>query len=366
MESLPPDKIGRVADVFEISSGLSSNAWAAVRASYRLAGGRGPLTALYNSLRRHSDFSSTGPLMCLLARDLERTELGKHNPLVVAHPMLASFLKERAFLFYQHGEIVAPSESLVPGVQSILVPLSETADAFLAAGVPEQSVVVTGLCIEPGLVEIAEAAFEARLERLSNHDPMCGAFFSSGAEPRRHVELLASAAVAACLAGGRAQLFARRNGRLARIASAKFRAAGIELQVLTEPLDNERPLPGAVLFCYDSRPHLNQLTENRFNDFDYFVAPAHERSSWAIGLGLPMFVVDQPIGSYAPLNSAFVLNRGVAKTLRGREDAEGFGQTLARLRTTGRLQQMAEAGRGKFDVNGFWFIAEYLSRTLQG
>ncbi len=115
-----------------------------------------------------------------------------------------------------------------------------------------------------------------------------------------------------------------------------------------------------MLCLYDGRRELNQLTERLFGGFDYVMAPSHERTNWALGLGLPMFVVDPPLGSFSPLNRQFLLTCSVAKIISDQGQASGFGETLARLRRSGELRAMAEAGWRRFDTQGFRHIAEML------
>jgi hypothetical protein len=111
---------------------------------------------------------------------------------------------------------------------------------------------------------------------------------------------------------------------------------------------------------FDDRRQLDGLTARLFDRFDYFVAPSHERSNWALGLGLPMFVVDPPLGSFSPLNREFVLAASVATILAGRAESLDFGGKLGELRARGGLAEMARAGWGRFDIRGFVNIAQFL------
>jgi hypothetical protein len=343
VECLPPDRIGSVSDVFAETSGAARAAWGLARSVYR-GGGRSPtLSALYNRLRARGDYNRGGTLQGVMGRPLRRLYVDDPLPLVVAHPVLAAVLNDKRNLFYQHGELAAPRESWVKGRHRTIVPTAHTADAFIAAGIDAESLFVSGLCIEPALVEQAEAAFNARLDRLVGSSPLCGAFLSSGAEPRRHVESLAAAARSVVAAGGRALVFARRGGALMTRLS-RTRGEG----------------PGLTLCLYDGRQELNQLTERAFADFDYFVAPAHERTHWALGLGLPMFVVGPSLGSFSPLNRELLLAARVAATIDTEHAAASFGETLGKLCQAGELRAMAEAGWGRFDTRGFHNIAEML------
>ncbi len=343
VDCLPPDGVGTVTDVFTEASGAARAAWVLARSVYQ-GGGRNPaLSALYNRLRARGDYNRGGTLQGVMGRPLRRLYVDDPAPLVVAHPALAAILRDKRNLFYQHGELAAPRESWVKGRHRTIVPTAGTADAFIAAGIDVASLFVSGLCIEPALVEQAEVAFNARLDRLAGPAPLCGAFFSSGAEPRRHVESLAAAAASVVAAGGRALVFARRGGALMTRLARKGGEG-----------------PGLTLSLYEGRQELNDLTGGSFADFDYFVAPAHERTHWALGLGLPMFVVAPSLGSFSPLNRELLLASRVAATIDDESAAASFGATLGKLHETGELHAMAEAGWGQFGIRGFHNIAEML------
>ena len=103
-----------------------------------------------------------------------------------------------------------------------------------------------------------------------------------------------------------------------------------------------------------------------FPFFDFFVAPSHERTNWALGLGLPLFIVGPCIGPFAPLNQAKLLDVGVAKVIDSSEQAVRFGDDLTDLMRSGQLAAMANAGWGKQSIDGFAKIAEFLSNQYAG
>jgi len=366
VECLPRECVGAVADVFTETTGIACSAWRLARYVYESAGASGTYTSVYNRVRKRSDYNRSGLLLSAMGRPLRKLYLRNPNLLVVAHPVLAAILKDKANLVYQHGEVTAPRESWVRGRHRVLVPLSSTADAFIAAGLPSSSLFVSGLCIEPALVAWAETAWRTRLDRIAGSDRLCGAFFSSGAEPQEHVESLAAAAVSAAADGGRVIVFARRSGRLMARVVKRFKDRGYGLESLRSV--DELPGPDCEhLICVcDDRRQLDGVTAGLFERFDYFVAPSHERTNWALGLGLPMFIIDPPLGSFAPLNREFLLAASVAETLRGRAEASAFGGRVRELRGSGGLLKMAEAGWGRFDSRGFFNIAEYFTTMLEG
>jgi len=112
---------------------------------------------------------------------------------------------------------------------------------------------------------------------------------------------------------------------------------------------------------FDSRRIEDHLSARLFSSFDYLVAPAHERSNWALGLGLPMLAVGPAIGPFAPLNKDLVVQEGVAMSIESDQEAAHMGATIEKLRQSGRLEQMAAAGWGKQGIDGFDNIAQFLT-----
>lgn len=90
------------------------------------------------------------------------------------------------------------------------------------------------------------------------------------------------------------------------------------------------------------------------------VCAAHERTNWAVGLGLPMFALLPNIGPFAAGNYTFASQQGVCLPLEGTSDAARLGDTIAELRRTGRLVEMARSGWGRHAITG----AETAAREL--
>ncbi|MEW5994289.1 MAG: hypothetical protein AB1744_07825 [Candidatus Zixiibacteriota bacterium] len=354
------------SDVFDVSRGLAKIAWQVARWLYHQGSSPGPVSLLYKRLRAGTDYNRTSLSLKLMGRDIRRRFLHDVTPLVVAHPSLVAILREKANLIYQHGELVVPSEALVAGASKVLVPTEAAARAFVGSGFQKKDVIVTGLCIEPALVKQAHDALNLRIQRLQSEEPLTGAFFSSGAEPHEHVMRLVAAAISAVSSGGRVILFAKKGGAFAHYARDKLTAARIEFY----PVDSRELLPAefpaVTIIEYSSRREENSFTAQLFSRFDYFVAPSHERTNWALGLGLPMFIVGPAIGPFAPLNRDLLLAGGAAVDINSVTAAGRFGENLNRLRSSGRLVQMAEAGRGKYEIGGFHAIARFLISSFGG
>ncbi len=348
-------------DVFEISHGLSRLAWGSAGWIYRKGASSGLLGALYGHIRRQNDYNRPGLLLNLMGHDIRARFQSDTTPLVVSHPTLVGILSGRPGLIYQHGELVAPAESLVRGAEMVIVPTLEVAASFHAAGYSPEQVYVSGLCIEPPLVKQAADSSNSRLARIERETYLTGAFFSSGAEPAAHVEKITLAALSAISDGGRAIVFAATGGRLSDAIAKSFHKANLQLARLDSTTPIPAELPVATLVEFASRREENSLTAKLFPAFDYFVAPSHERSNWALGLSLPMFSVEPCYGPFAPMNRDLITASNVAEKLDTIAAAESFGKNLRYLRTSGRLRTMAEAGWERRPIDGFERIARFLA-----
>ncbi|HDR00060.1 MAG TPA: hypothetical protein ENN51_07250, partial [candidate division WOR-3 bacterium] len=281
--------------------------WRLARLGYRLGGRGGPLTSLYARAR-------SGPpsrvLLGMLDEGLRRRFRDHPGTVLVDHPLLAHLLGPVCRVAYIHGEIAAPPVSAVPSAWRTFVPLEATAARLAAQGVAREALSVCGLFIEPGLGERAGVAFAARCERLASDRPLTVGFFTSGAYPRPHLRLIAAALRSCLSAGHRVTLFSGPDpARVRRFAPGAR--------------------PGLRLVSEPTRRAENARTAELLPELDLAVAPAHERVNWAVGLGLPMFLLEPDIGPFAPLNRAHALELGVARPLG---DPAGFGTALARLR----------------------------------
>jgi hypothetical protein len=332
--------------VFEVASGVSRVAWQAVAGAYRLAGRGGPLHHLYARGRGQAGSPASRRLLGLLGRDLRRWAAGE-GPLVVDHPVLARAFEARDETWYMHGELEVPDEAIVGSAYRVFVPTEEAARSYARTGFPAERILVTGLCVEAGLVEQAETAFEARRERLSASGPLTLAFFSSGAEPPAHVRALVAAARAAVRGGHRCLVFALDRGRLHR--------AFVRARI---------PAGSAELVPFGDLEDLDRATAIRFARFDVVVSPPHERSNWALGLGLPFLLVGPDIGPFAPRNRALLLRSGVATEIDSVDGASAVSDRLAELRRTGTLVQMSARGFGR-PRDGFARAARHLLDSLR-
>ena len=172
---LPPQRIGTVTDVFACSRGISRLAWRLARSLYRYGSAGGARSSLYSMIRRRTDYSGRSSLLQIMACDIQRRFRADPSLLVVGHPCLVGILRNRPSLIYQHGELVAPSECRIAGDHWTFVPCEGLRPAFSRGASSPDRVVVTGLCIEPALAAIADDAYAARQQRLSESKETTGA-----------------------------------------------------------------------------------------------------------------------------------------------------------------------------------------------
>ncbi len=346
--------------MFEESVGPSLIGWKLARWLYSRGASGGLIGRLYRTLRAERNYNNPSLFLSVLSRSIRQAFSQQDGFVVVAHPILVAGLRGVTDLSYQHGELVAPGESLVKGASRVFVPTGQVADSFIRAGYRPDQVIVTGLCIEPSLVKQAENVFKTRVDRINRREPLTGLFVSSGAEPPRHVNLIIAAATSAVESGNRLIVICRRNGRLMQKATAAFIDRGIDCAVIdsTDVLPTE--LPQVVIASHQSRREETIFTSRLFPYYDYFVAPSHERTNWALGLGLPMFVIGPCIGPFAPKNRQLLLDHRVAVPIDSIAEGQVFGATLRDMRQTGHLSEMAFEGWCKFPIDGFDKIADFL------
>jgi hypothetical protein len=113
-----------------------------------------------------------------------------------------------------------------------------------------------------------------------------------------------------------------------------------------------------TLVTRDSRRAGTAAAVRIIPEADAFVAPSHERTNWALGLGLPMFVLFPMIGTHAEANYRLAFDNGVASPLQSADDARNLAPVLQKLRASGALTNMARLGFGRFEINGAERIAE--------
>jgi hypothetical protein len=330
----------------ELCTGTSGLAWKLAGTGYRLGSQGGAATWLYNRLRS-PDARPSSLQLSLLGASLRRVFAGYKGICIVDHPLLAQILAPVCRVAYLHCEIAAPRLSAVPEAWRTFVPLESTRQKLLAVGCQPSAVCVTGLVVEPELLNNAESALQARMTRLASDQPLTIGFFVSGAEPRPHTSSIVTGAASVTLAGHKG---------IISWGTGMIKASKVRLALRREGVSEE----SSRVIWARSRQTSTTAVAGVFPNLDVMVCATHERTNWAVGLGLPMFALLPNIGPFAAENYAFASEQCVCLPLKGTADAARLGDTIAELRRTGRLVEMARNGWGRHAITG----AEATAREL--
>ncbi|MBM3315286.1 hypothetical protein FJY71_05530 [candidate division WOR-3 bacterium] len=335
-------------------------AWWLPQAAYRLGAQGGIASALYSRLRGTGRPSRLQ--LALLDEGLRRRFRGYQGVVLVDHPLLAHLLAPVCRVAYVHGEVAAPPVCAVPSAWRTFAPMETTRQKLLAVGCQPSAVLVTGLLVEPALVAAAESAFAARLARLSPPATrLTVGLFTSGAYPKPHMDALAAAAGSVLAAGHQAVVFPGIDKK--RVERLGMRLAEFGLVSLCSASKVISPADGpCFLVMSETRPAETSCTALNFGLLDVMVAAAHERTNWAVGLGLPMFALLPHIGPFAQENYDFASGQDACLPL---EDPARFGRMLTDLHHSGRLAEMSRAGWGRLPITGAKVTAESLLAALQ-
>ncbi len=319
----------------------SGPGWRLARWIYHLGATGGLITTIYNRTRNRAP----GPMeVNLLKFPLTRWFKNYPGIVLVDHPLLAHTLASICRVAYLHAEIGVPAGSAIPDAWCTFVPLNTTARQLQHLGLKPERIIVTGLVIETQLLPVAATAFNSRYQRLSTAQPLTIAFFISGAYPTPHIRQTVIAIRSALNAGHKVVIFPGTGEKKAQKIIAQLP-------------------PDIITITASSRREETEKTAELFPQLDIMVAAAHERTNWAVGLGLPMFALLPHIGPFAPLNYEFATRQGVCLPLT---EPEKFGATLNRLRKEGKLNQMASAGWEEYPITGARIAADYIVKSVNG
>ena len=347
--------------VFEESDGLSLLAWKLVEKLYFIGGKGGIRTKLYNWLRAsQTDTSSDSRFLKVLGRDLREKYQDFKGICLVAHPVVARILASVCRTWYIHGEIAAPPECAVKGVEKIFVPLQETKERLISFGADPETAVVTGLMIEPGLVESAEKSFQERLKRIESDEPLTIGFFTSGAYPKEHLKKILWGAKSVVEQRMRAIIFTGTYPKKSEWFKKQMKTWGVEATEDRGEAFEKKENCDVLLVAGETRQAETQRTVELLPQMDVFVAASHERTNLAVGLGLPMFVLFPLIGTFACLNFEFAQRQKVAYSINSLEKAKTLGKIIGELRQNGQLTRKAENGFGVHKTNGVRQAASHL------
>lgn len=340
-------------NIFQESKGLSLLSWRFVRWLYSISGKGGLQTKFYNFIRKRSQKGARDSLMTrILWRDLKRVYENFPGICLVDHPIIAKSLADVCRVWYVHGEIAAPAECAVRGVEKILVPLDETKERLVAHGAEEEAVLVCGLMIEPVLVESADEAFQQRLKRIESDQPLTVGFFTSGAYPKEHMEKIIVGARSVIEKKMRAIIFCGTSRDKFEWVKENLKDMNVKTVEDTEESSYQDEEFDLMLVAGKTRRKDTQRAVELIPGLDAFVAASHERTNWAVGMGLPMFVLFPLIGTFASQNFEFAQRQRVVCPVKSIGEARNLGGLLAELRQNSQLLQMAKNGFGVHNFHG--------------
>jgi hypothetical protein len=346
--------------VFQESKGLSLLSWRFVSGLYNISGKGGLQTKLYNLIRKRSQKGSGDSLVTkILGRDLKRAYENFPGICLVEHPIVARSLVGVCRVWYVHGEIAAPVECAIQKVEKILVPLNESKEMLILQGAEKETVVVCGLMIEPPLVESAESAYQERLERIQSNLSLTVGFFTSGAYPKEHMEKIMLGAFSVVRKKMKAVIFTGIN--LHKFEWVRNKVASWGVKIVEDKKENslQNEEFDLKLVTRKTRQEDTQRAIQLIPHLDIFVAASHERTNWAVGLGLPMFILFPLIGTYAFQNFEFAQRQKVVYPLDSPEKAKNLGEILSELRQSGQLLKMAQNGFGVHSITGIDTAVSY-------
>jgi hypothetical protein len=351
--------------VFEESKGLSLLSWRFVSWLYSISGKGGLHTRFYNFIRKRSQKGSQDSSMTrILGRDLRRAYEGFPGICLVDHPILAKSLADVCPVWFAHGEIAAPAECAIRGVEKILVPLEETKERLVAHGAEEDAVLVCGLMIEPTLVAGAEEAFHQRVKRIESDQPLTVGFFTSGAYPKEHMEKIIAGARSVIENRMRAIIFCGTNRDKLEWVRSRLNDVDARTVEDTDDSSSQDEEFDLMLVARSTRQKDTQRACELIPTLDVFVAASHERTNYAVGLGLPMFVLFPLIGTFASQNFEFAQRQKVVCPVKSMGEARDLGGLLANLRQNSQLLQMAKNGFGVHKLDGIdAALSEFAERS---
>jgi hypothetical protein len=347
--------------VFRQKPGISRSLWRVIHWLYHFGSRSGPVVKLYNLFRDKAAQPSEKSLaLRLLSRDLKKLLRDFKGICLVAHPLLARALAETCSVWYVHGEIAAPLDCAVSKVEKIFVPLRETGDKLINQGAAPESIVVCGLMIEPSLVENAEKAFDSRLKRINSGKPLTVGFFTSGAYPSEHLRKILVGVKSVVKSGMKAVIFTGTHPQKLQWFKKEMKKLKKRM-VLDDGVFSDISENWEIKLIYrKTRQAETEKTVELVPNLDLFVSPSHERTNWAVGLGLPMFVLLPLIGTFSPQNFEFAQRQGVSYPIDSMEKAQNLGKIITELRESKKLTEMAKKGFGIYRINGSEVAATHI------
>lgn len=328
-------------DVLSQEKGLTRFFWQISKQLYAFGAKGGVFTGLYNKIRNLNKTPDL-PLCTANIQGFDR--------IIVSHPLLARYIRSA---WYIHAEIALPKECMLTNVKKIVVPIDYTKQQLLQTGVKKEQVYETGLLIANELVGNAQENYEKRLSRIHSKQSLTIGFFISGAYPTPHIDKIIDAVNAVT----------KKNFRTIMFLGTDTKKAGKIIARLHRKYPDIANSKTAIVFIQGkNRVDYQKKTCHLLPLLDAMVAPSHEYTNWAIGLGLPIFTLFPMIGSYALKNFDFLISQGVTYPIKSNLQAKKLGDTLENLRKTGELTKMVKNGFNRFQINGAIRTAQSIIR----
>lgn len=298
-----------ITSVFKISRAISACAWKTIEWIYRTGPQNELLSAVYNKIRnRKSEPGRQGLLLRILARDIRHYYADFKGIILVAHPLLVQMLSGDHRVAYIHGEIAAPREFDLSGAEKIYVPLSETSEKMITAGIAPSKIETTGLMLEPELEAQRGLIITARRMRIGKIDKPVIGCFNSGAYPREHVDQMVKIIK---------YILSNRTGRITLSAGndpAKyeyFQKVLAEFKPVYDKNDFIENKTGLLILHDSDREKLTLKEIEILEHIDFLVMAAHERVNWSLGLQIPSLLLKPHYGSFATENYQFALKHSL-------------------------------------------------------
>jgi hypothetical protein len=354
------------SEVEDHAVGASAMAWRLLRRAYRNRIEPGLTTRVSRSLWLRRGWAPRGRLLRLLRRDLRYEFIGHDRPLVVDHAVLPLLIRAGGGIVYNHGELAFGRSNAAMAADWVLVPTSEVAGSYIHAGFHPERIIVTGLCIEAALVAQAVTAFEQRMTRIEDGEPLTGAVFSDEAEPPSQVRDIVEGVVSVCRTqDSRLFVFCRVGGRLAR----RLQAALMHHQIPWGVVDGTRGIGAEVhpviIVQIGSRREERGLIARLFAELDFVVAPPREKLVWAVGLGLPVIWLRRGLNEVEKETEHVGQTLDVARSVHSGKARTMLGPLVGMLHESGQLERMARAGWGKQSLDGFVGAAQFLANLCE-
>ncbi|MCS7250633.1 MAG: hypothetical protein N2323_06880 [candidate division WOR-3 bacterium] len=290
----------------------------------------------YNLLRKKGEIPNF--FIKKIKKEIEKFLPKERHLIIVSHPILAKALEDREDIYYLHCENAFPKEAKC-NAKKIFAPLEITKKKAISYGIEKEKIVITNLFLEEELISLKEVAYEKRLERIKNKEKLSCAIFLSGAYPKVHIKKIFKYIKYLSLNNIRTFLFSGINYSYYLYFQRKLFIEGIY-----------------VIRSKDWEEEIKKFKEI-FLDIDFFISASHERTNWALGLSLPMFVLTPFIGSYAKENYEIAKNYGVALLL----------EEIKKLNKDDLYEKLLEMNKScynRFLTNGAQITADIIEKDL--